>query len=77
MNSLRIDIKKLQLETSAFESVGLRKVRELEFRQSEIRLNKLKRKLELRPKLDSLDYRIQLIKVSQRENELQSSGRDT
>jgi len=67
------DIKKLQLETSAFETEGLRKVRELEFRQSEIRLNKLKRNLELRPRLDSLDYRIQLIKVAQRENELQAA----
>lgn len=67
------DIKKLQLETSAYETEALRKVRELEFRQSEIRLNKLKRTLELRPKLDSLDYRIQLIKVSQRENELQAA----
>jgi multidrug efflux pump subunit AcrA (membrane-fusion protein) len=67
------DIKKLQLETSAFETEALRKVRELEFRQSEIRLNKLKMTLALRPKLDSLDYRIQHIKVSQRENELQAA----
>ena len=67
------DIKKLQVETSAFETEALRKVRELEFRQSEIRLNKLKRNLELRPRLDSLDYRIQLIKVAQRENELKAA----
>ena len=67
------DIKKLQLETSAFETEALRKVRELEFRQSEIRLNKLKRNLELRPRLDSLDYRIQLIKVAQKKNELQAA----
>jgi HlyD family secretion protein len=67
------DIKKLQMETSAFESEASRKVRELEFRQAEIRLNKLKRNLELRPKLDSLDYRIQLIKVSQREDELRAA----
>ena len=67
------DIKKLQLESSAYESAATREVRELEFRQSEIRLNKLKRNLELRPKLDSLDYGIQLIKVSQRENELRAA----
>jgi len=67
------DIKKLQLETSAYETEALRKVRELEFRQAEIRLNKLKRNLELRPKLDSLDYRIQLTRIAQRENELQAA----
>jgi HlyD family secretion protein len=64
------DIKKLGVEKSGFESTGLRKVIELEFRQAEIRLNKLKRTLGLRPKLDSLDFRIQQIKVSQKENEV-------
>ena len=67
------DIKKLQLEKSAFESHGIKKVIELEFRQAEIRLNKIKRNLELRPKLDSLDYRIQQIKVIQKENELEAA----
>jgi len=67
------DIKKLQLEKSAFESQGIKKVIELEFRQAEIRLNKIKRNLELRPKLDSLDYRIQQIKVIQKENELEAA----
>jgi len=67
------DIKKLQLDKSAFESQGIKKVIELEFRQTEIRLNKIKRNLELRPKLDSLDYRIQQIKVFQKENELEAA----
>jgi multidrug resistance efflux pump len=67
------DIKKLQLDKSAFESQGIKKVIELEFRQAEIRLNKIKRNLELRPKLDSLDYRIQQIKVFQKENELEAA----
>lgn len=67
------DIKKLQLEGSAFESSAIRKVIELEFRQSEIRLNKIKRSLELRPRLDSLDLRIQRIKVSQKDNELRAA----
>jgi len=67
------DIKKLQLEGSAFESPAIRKVIELEFRQSEIRLNKLKRNLELRPRLDSLDFRIQRIKISQKDNELKAA----
>jgi multidrug efflux pump subunit AcrA (membrane-fusion protein) len=67
------DIKKLQLEGSAFESAAIRKVIEMEFRQSEIRLNKLKRNLELRPRLDSLDFRIQRIKISQKDNELKAA----
>ena len=67
------DIKKLGVEKSGFESEGLRKVMELEFRQAEIRLNKLKRTLGLRPKLDSLDYMIQHIKVSQKENEVMAA----
>ncbi len=67
------DIKKLELEKSAFESEGIRKVIELEYRQAEIKLNKIKRNLEMRPVLDSLDYRIQQIKVSQKENELKAA----
>jgi len=67
------EIKKLEMQSSAFETTGKRKVIELEFRQSEIKLNKLKRNLELRPKLDSLDYRIQQIKVKQKENELKAA----
>jgi HlyD family secretion protein len=64
------DMKKLQLERSGFESAGIRRVTELEFRQSEIRLKSARRKMELRPVLDSLDLLIQNIKVSQKEIEL-------
>jgi len=67
------ELKKLQMEKSAFESAGIRKVIELEYRQAEIRLNNLKRNLKLRPKLDSLDYRIQQIKVAQKQNELKTA----
>ena len=44
MNRPHIDIKKLGVEKSGFESAGIRKVMELEFRQAEIRLNKIKEK---------------------------------
>jgi len=64
------DMKKLQFERSGFESTGIRRVAELEFRQAEIKLSRARRKLELRPKLDSLDLLIQNIKVSQKDNEL-------
>jgi HlyD family secretion protein len=67
------DIKKLGVEKSGFESAGLRKIMELEFRQAEIRLNKLKRTLGLRPKLDSLDFMIQQIKINQKENEVSAA----
>jgi len=67
------NIIKLQMEGSAFEPEGVRKVRELDFRQAEIRLNKLMKQLELRPKLDSLDFRIQRIKIMQKENELKAA----
>ena len=67
------DIKKLGVERSGFESAGLRKMMELEFRQADIRLNKLKRTLGLRPKLDSLDFRIQKIKINQKENEVSAA----
>jgi HlyD family secretion protein len=67
------DIKKLLFQRSAFESVGLRRVIEFEYRQEEIKLNKIKRNLELRPRLDSLDLRIQQIKVVQKENELKAA----
>lgn len=67
------NIRKLQMEGSGFEPEGVRRVRELEFRQAEIRLQKLMKQLELRPKLDSLDFRIQRIKIIQKENELKAA----
>jgi HlyD family secretion protein len=68
-----LDIKRLEVERSGFESAGIRRVIELEFRQAEIKLNKIKRNLELKPKLDSLDLRVQQIKVNQKENELKAA----
>ena len=67
------DIKKLQLEKSGFEAAGIRRVIELEFRQAEIKLKKIERNLELKPKLDSLDMHIQKIRVMQKENELKAA----
>ncbi len=67
------DIKKLSVERSGFEAAGIRKVLELEYRQAEVRLQKIRRNLDLKPKLDSLDLQIQQIKVSQKENELKAA----
>ena len=67
------DIKKLLLERSAFESLSLRRIIEFEYRQAEIKLKKVKRNLELKPKLDSLDLKIQQIKIAQKENEVKAA----
>lgn len=67
------DIKKLGVEKSGFEAAGIRRVIELEFRQAEIKLKKIERNLELKPKLDSLDLHIQEIRVKQKENELKAA----
>jgi HlyD family secretion protein len=67
------DIKKLGVERSGFEAAGIRKVIELEFRLAGIKLKKIQRNLELKPKLDSIDLHIQMIKVSQKENELKAA----
>ena len=67
------ELKRLSFEKSGFESSGMRRVSELEFRQAGIRLERIKRKLEIRPVLDSLDLHIQKIRVIQRENDLRSA----
>lgn len=64
------DLKKLEVERFRFESENKRKVKELEFRQAEIRLARVKRSLSVQPALDSLDKKIQIIRVIQRESEL-------
>lgn len=66
----QFDLKKLEVERSSFDTNFKKKIKELEFQQAEIKLNKVKRNLELKPKLDGLDRKIQQIKVLQRENEL-------
>jgi HlyD family secretion protein len=70
------DIKKLGVERSGFEAVSIKRTIELEFRQAEIKLNKIARNLELKPKLDSLDLHIQQIRVNQKENELKAAEDD-
>jgi multidrug efflux pump subunit AcrA (membrane-fusion protein) len=64
------DLKKLEVERGRFESENKRKIKELEFKQSTIRLNKAKRQLERKPVMDSYDYKIQKIKIIQGESNL-------
>jgi HlyD family secretion protein len=67
------NLKKLGLDRSFYESGSKKRIIELEFRQAEIKFNKIKRKVELTPKIDSLDFRIQQIKVLQKESEVREA----
>ena len=67
------DLKELEVERSNFDTDVKKKIKELEFQQATIKLNKVKRNLELKPKLDNYDRRIQRIRVIQRENDLKSA----
>jgi multidrug efflux pump subunit AcrA (membrane-fusion protein) len=64
------DLKKLEVERGQFESENKRKINELEFRQSTIRLNRAKRQLERKPLLNGYDYKVQKIKIIQGESGL-------
>lgn len=67
------DLKELEVERSNFDTDIKKKIKELEFQQATIKLNKVKRNLKLKPKLDNYDRRIQRIRVIQRENDLKSA----
>ncbi len=67
------DLKKLEVDRSKFDSDIKKRIKELEFQQETIKLNKVKRSLDLKPKLDDYDRHIQRIKVVQRQNELNNA----
>ena len=67
------DLKKLEVDRSKFDSDVKKRIKELEFQQENIKLNKVKRNLDLKPKLDDYDRRIKKIKVAQRRNELNNA----
>lgn len=67
------DLKKLEVERSRFDTQVKRRIKELEFRQAEIKLNKVKRNLEIKPVIDDYDRRIQSIKVMQRRNDIRNA----
>jgi HlyD family secretion protein len=64
------DLKKLEVESSKFDTEVMKKIKELEFQQATIRLDKVKRNLAFKPILDNYDREIQSIKVIQRQTEL-------
>jgi HlyD family secretion protein len=67
------DLKKLEVDRSKFDTDVKKRIKELEFQQETIKLKKVKRNLDLKPKLDDFDRRIQRIKVVQRQNELNNA----
>jgi HlyD family secretion protein len=67
------DLKKIEVERSKFDTDVKKRIKELEFQQATIRLNKVKRNLELKPRLDNYDRDIQKIRVIQRETDLKNA----
>jgi multidrug efflux pump subunit AcrA (membrane-fusion protein) len=67
------DFKNLEVARSKFDSDVKKRIKELEFQQESIKLNKVKRNLDLKPKIDNYDRLIQKIKVVQRQNELDNA----
>ena len=68
------DLKKLSMERARFEPKQKQKIKQLEFRQAEIRMAKLKRQLKIKPVMNAYDTRIQEIRVSQKEAELKKQN---
>ena len=67
------DLKKLEVERSRFDTEIKRRIKELEFQQATIRMEKIKRQIAQKPIMDNYDLRIQKIKEQQVEAELQGA----
>ena len=59
------DLKKLEVERSKFDTEVKKRIKELEFQQATVKLNKIKRNLEVKTLLENYDGKIQRIKVLQ------------
>ena len=67
------DLNKIEVERSKFDTDVKKRIKELEFQQAVIRLNKVKQNLELKSNLENYDRQIQRIKVIQRETDLKNA----
>ena len=67
------DLKKVELESSRFETERLRKIKELEFEQVKIMLAKAEKKLELSEIITRNERKIQEIRVRQIKNEIDNA----
>ena len=65
------NLKKIELDASIFDTERQRSIKQLEFKQAEITLEKEKRKLELAEIVHANDLKIQQIRVQQLENNLE------
>jgi len=69
------ELKKIELESSRFETERKRAISQLEFKQAEITLEKEKRKLELARIVIANDMKIQQIRIRQIQNDIESFKR--
>jgi len=69
------NLKKIELESSRFETERAQAIKQLEFKQAEISLEKEKRKLELARVIIDNDLKIQNVRIQQIINELESFER--
>ncbi|MDR2040472.1 MAG: efflux RND transporter periplasmic adaptor subunit [Bacteroidales bacterium] len=69
------NLKKIELESSRFETERQHSIKKLEFKQAEITLAKEKRKLELAKIINENNMKIQKIRVRQIENDLEDFKR--
>ena len=67
------DLKRVELESSRFETERLRKIKELEFEQVKIALAKAEKKLELNEIITRNERKIQEIRVRQIKNEIDNA----
>jgi len=67
------NLKKIELESSRFESERHKKIKELEFEQAKISLAKEEKKLELNKIISQNDLKIQQIRVRQLQTEIQNA----
>jgi len=67
------DLRKLELESSRFESDRIRKIKGLEFEQAKIELAKVKRLMILSKTIEVNDLKIELIKEKQLKDEIKNA----
>ena len=69
------NLKKIEVESTAFESERTRKIKELEFEQARINLSQNQRRLELARIMNENDMKIQNIRLQQIENDIRNATR--
>ncbi len=67
------NLKKLEMETSRFESERIRNIKQLEFRQAKISFEKVKRRIQLNRTIAENELKIQYIRLKQIEGEVKSA----